>query len=94
MNSALIDQTKDERYIYIQESYIACSFKNCFACHGHVIQELVYLSLKFTNNIVGLAELTVRPTGPGQVAVRANVPDVIPGVLEVFSMLLAGSSEA
>ena len=30
-------------------------------------QELIYLSMKFSNNIVGLAELTVRPAGPAQV---------------------------
>jgi len=57
-------------------------------------QELVYLSLKFTNNIVGLAELTVRQSGPANVAVRANVPDVVPGIHEVFGFLLGSSSEA
>ncbi len=57
-------------------------------------QEMVYLSLKFTNNIVGLAELTVRPVNPGQVAIRANVPDVVPGIQEVFALILAASSDA
>ncbi len=54
----------------------------------------MYLSLKFTNNIVALAELTVRASGPGQIAVRANVPDVVQGVHEIFTMLLAAASEA
>ncbi len=58
------------------------------------MQELVYLSLKFSNNIIGLAELSVRAGGPGQLAVRANVADVVAGIHEVFAALLAGSSDA
>jgi len=56
-------------------------------------QELVYLSLKFTNNIIGLAELSAGPSG-AQIAVRANVADVIAGIQEIFAAMLATSSDA
>lgn len=56
--------------------------------------EQVYLSMKFTNNIVGLAELTVRPGSPATLSIRANVADVIPGLHEIFALMLAGSSDA
>jgi hypothetical protein len=50
--------------------------------------------MKFTNNIVGLAELTVSAGGPAQLAIRANVPDVLPGLHEIFALMLSGSSDA
>eukprot|EP00052_Salpingoeca_macrocollata_P004250 m.40245 g.40245 ORF g.40245 m.40245 type:complete len:885 (+) comp14094_c0_seq1:109-2763(+) len=58
-------------------------------------QEMLYLSLKFCNNILVFAELTLSGINAVQLALKSKTTDVIPGVQKVFDDILAGgSSEA
>ncbi len=51
--------------------------------------DLCYLSAKFTNNIVILVELTLRPDTPTvQLALKTLTADIVPGVQNMFEGIL------
>jgi AP-1 complex subunit beta-1 len=55
--------------------------------------DLCYVSCRFVNNIVVLAELTIRPDMPTvQLALKTLTGEIVPGVQRVFEGILQACS--